>query len=138
MLEHEGIEMISQYATEEALFAVFDQFPFIGLIASIIAMILISTFFITSADSGTYVIGMMTTNGSHSPGTRIKMIWGVMLSATALVLLYTGGLQALENTMIIAALPFSIIMGLMTLSFLKSIYKEGKDLGIGRIRKQKS
>ncbi|UCZ55186.1 BCCT family transporter [Bacillus shivajii] len=138
MLEHEGVANISQYAAEEALFAVFGQYQVIGIIGSIIAMILIGTFFITSADSGTYVIGMMTTNGSHAPSTRIKMIWGIMLSATSLVLLYTGGLQALENTMIIAALPFSIIMGLMTISFLKAIYKEGRSLGMGKIRKQKT
>jgi glycine betaine transporter len=100
-------------------------------------MILIGTFFITSADSGTYVLGMITTNGSHSPGTRIKLTWGVLLSATALVLLYTGGLQALQNTMIAAALPFSIIMALMTISFLKALYKEAKELGIGQIRKVK-
>ncbi len=135
-LEHDGIATISTLATEESLFGVLSHFPF-GFLASILAMILIGTFFITSADSGTYVLGMMTTNGSHSPGTKIKLIWGVMLSATALVLLYTGGLQALQNTMIAAALPFSIIMALMTISFLKALYKEAKELGIGQISKGK-
>jgi glycine betaine transporter len=53
------------------------------------------------------------------------------------VLLYTGGLQALQNTMIAAALPFSIIMALMTISFLKALNKEAKELGIGQIRKVK-
>lgn len=138
MLEHDGVAMISDYATEEALFAVFAQYPVIGFIASIIAMTLIATFFITSADSGTFVIGMMTTNGSHTPDTRVKMVWGVMLSLTALVLLYSGGLQALQNTMIIAALPFSIIMALMAISFVKAIFKEGKELGVGRIGKKKT
>jgi glycine betaine transporter len=136
MLEHEGVATISSLAVEESLFAVLSHFP-LGFLASILAMILIGTFFITSADSGTYVLGMMTTNGSHSPGTRIKLTWGVLLSATALVLLYTGGLQALQNTMIAAALPFSIIMALMTISFLKALYKEAKELGIGQIRKVK-
>ncbi|MCL7746806.1 BCCT family transporter [Halalkalibacter sp. MEB205] len=136
MLEHDGIAAISELAVEESLFAVFSYFP-LGFLASILAMILISTFFITSADSGTYVLGMMTTNGSHTPGTRIKLIWGAMLSATALVLLYTGGLQALQNTMIAAALPFSVIMALMVISFLKALYKEAAELGIGQIRKQR-
>ncbi|GAA0450050.1 glycine betaine uptake BCCT transporter [Alkalibacillus silvisoli] len=134
-LEHNGIATISELATEEALFGVFDNFP-LGMVASIIAIILISTFFITSADSGTYVLGMMTTNGSHHPGRRIKLIWGALLSATALALLYTGGLQALENTMIVAALPFSVIMLLMVISFVKAIYKEGRGLGIGEIKKK--
>ena len=79
----------------------------------------------------------MTTNGSHSPGAKIKITWGVMLAAIALVLLYTGGLQALQNTMIVAALPFSIIMALMTISLIKALNKEAKELGIGRIGKRK-
>ncbi len=133
-LEHNGIADISSLATEESLFGVFSNFP-LSMVSSIVAITLICTFFITSADSGTFVLGMMTTGGSETPGTTIKLTWGVLLSATALALLYTGGLQALQNTMIIAALPFSIIMLLMTISFIKSIYKEGKELGISKIEK---
>jgi glycine betaine transporter len=136
LLEHEGVAAISELAMEESLFGVFSYYPF-GSFLSIVAIILIGTFFITSADSGTYVLSMMTTNGSHSPGNKIKLTWGVMLSAIALVLLYSGGLQALQNTMIAAALPFSIIMALMTISLVKSLYKESKELGIGHIRKRK-
>ena len=130
-LEHAGDVVLSGLATEETLFAVFDQFPF-GMVASIVAIILISTFFITSADSGTFVLGMMTTGGSLTPGNRIKVTWGLLLSATALVLLFSGGLQALQNTMIIAALPFSVIMLLMASSFIKAIYGEARELGVGR------
>jgi len=133
MLEHEGKAEISNLVTEEVLFAVFSNYSF-GSILSIVAIILIGTFFITSADSGTYVLGMMTTNGSLNPGNRIKLIWGIMLSIISLALLYTGGLQALQNTMIAAALPFSMIMGLMTISLIKALYKEASDLGIGKIK----
>ncbi|MFD2681971.1 glycine betaine uptake BCCT transporter [Bacillus seohaeanensis] len=131
-LEHNGIDVISSLATEESLFGVFSNYP-LGMVASIVAITLIGTFFITSADSGTFVLGMMTTGGAQNPGNTIKLTWGILLSATALALLYTGGLQALQNTMIIAALPFSIIMLLMTISFIKAIYREGKELGIGKI-----
>ena len=125
-LEHEGIATISKLATEESLFGVFENYP-MSTIVSILAIILIGTFFITSADSGTYVLGMMTTNGSPNPSSRIKIIWGVLLTAIALVLLYSGGLQALQNTMIIAALPFSMIMALMTISLVKELNKEIKE-----------
>ncbi|UOR13262.1 glycine betaine uptake BCCT transporter [Halobacillus amylolyticus] len=135
-LEHNGIDSLSSLATEESLFGVLANFPF-SIIASLVAITLISTFFITSADSGTYVLGMMTSDGSQHPGMTIKLIWGCLLSAIALALLYTGGLQALENTMIIAALPFSIIMLLMTISFVKAIYKEGRELGVGRFNPPK-
>ncbi|WP_210364768.1 BCCT family transporter [Bacillus sp. REN3] len=136
LLEHEGVAKISELAVEESLFGVFSNFP-LGSVMSILAIILVGTFFITSADSGTYVLGMMTTNGSLTPGNRIKLTWGVLLAATSLVLLYTGGLQALQNTMIIAALPFSLIMGLMAISLVKALSKEAKELGIGRIPKHK-
>ncbi|MCT2537770.1 BCCT family transporter [Aquibacillus koreensis] len=136
MLEHEGVATISNLATEEILFGVFDNYPF-GFLASILAIVLIGTFFITSADSGTYVLGMMTTNGSHHPGAKIKITWGIMLSAIALTLLYTGGLQALQNVMIAAALPFSVIMILMTVSLIKALYEEAEELGIGKIPRKK-
>jgi glycine betaine transporter len=135
LLEHEGKAQISGLAVEESLFGVFANFP-LSFVLSIIAIVLVCTFFITSADSGTYVLGMMTTNGSHHPSNKIKLTWGIMLSAIALVLLYSGGLQALQNTMIAAALPFSIIMVLMTLSLIKALQKEAKQLGIGKIPKK--
>lgn len=135
LLEHDGIAAISKLATEEALFGVFANYP-MGTVLSILAIILVATFFITSADSGTYVLGMMTTDGSQNPSNSVKVIWGVLLTAIALVLLYSGGLQALQNTMIIAALPFSIVMILMTISLLKALNKEAKQFGIGKLKKQ--
>jgi glycine betaine transporter len=135
-LEHNGIASISKLATEESLFGVFTNYP-MGTILSILAIILIGTFFITSADSGTFVLGMMTTNGSQNPSNRVKIIWGILLTTIALVLLYSGGLQALQNTMIIAALPFSIVMALMTFSLLKALNKEAKEFGIGKLKKRK-
>lgn len=126
-LEAKGIASISTLALEESLFGVFDQYP-LGMLMSIVAIILVVTFFITSADSGTYVLAMMSTNGSPNPTNRIKIIWGILLTATALVLLYSGGLTALQNAMIVAALPFSIIMLLMMTSLLKSLNKEVKEM----------
>ncbi|PRO64724.1 glycine betaine uptake BCCT transporter [Alkalicoccus urumqiensis] len=119
-LEQQGTAAISELATEEALFGVLDNFP-LGTVMSLIAITLIGTFFITSADSGTFILGMQTTNGSLTPPKSVKLVWGLMLSITASILLFTGGLQGLENAMIIAALPFSVIMILMAYSLLKSL-----------------
>ncbi|MGG0740691.1 glycine betaine uptake BCCT transporter [Niallia taxi] len=125
-LESNNMGMISGLATEESLFGVLENFP-LSTTLSILAIILISVFFITSADSGTFVLAMMTTNGSLNPSNRLKVIWGVLLAAMALVLLYSGGLQALQNTMIIAALPFSIVIAIMAVSLLKSVNQEVKE-----------
>ncbi|MEN2767977.1 glycine betaine uptake BCCT transporter [Ornithinibacillus xuwenensis] len=136
LLEHNDIAEISSLSAEESLFGVFSNYP-LPLVTSITAIILIGSFFITSADSGTYVLGMMTTNGSHNPGNKIKFTWGFLLSAIAIALLYTGGLQALQNMMIIAALPFSVIMALMAFSLVKGLREEARELGIGRIKSRK-
>lgn len=131
--ESTGLLSISSLSPEESLFGVLEGFP-LSMAISLLAILIIVTFFVTSADSGTFVLGMMTTNGSQNPSTPIKVTWGVLLSIIAIALLYSGGLQALQNTMIIAALPFSVILVLMTVSLLKSLKQEAKQLGLGQIR----
>jgi len=60
--------------TEEILFATFNELPF-SMVLSIVAIILIGTFFITSADSATFVLGMQTTKGSLTPPNTVKLTW---------------------------------------------------------------
>ncbi|MBM4761247.1 BCCT family transporter [Bacillus sp. B15-48] len=134
--EASGLLSISSLAAEESLFGVLEGFPF-SMALSLLAILIIVTFFVTSADSGTFVLGMMTTNGSQNPSRTIKVTWGVFLSITTLALLYSGGLQALQNTMIIAALPFSVIMLLMVSSLLKSLNQEAKELGLSQVRMER-
>lgn len=130
-----GIDL-TQFVTEEVLFAVFNQFPW-STVLSIVAILLVSTFFITSADSATFVLGMQTTYGSLTPPNRVKIIWGFAQSIMALILLYSGGLQALQNALIVAAFPFSFIMLLMMISLYRSLTKEKKELGLYHKPKKK-
>lgn len=120
---------LTQFATEEVLFAVFHQFPWSAFL-SIIAILLVGCFFITSADSATFVLGMQTTYGSLTPPNRVKVIWGIAQSVMALILLYSGGLQALQNALIAAAFPFSFIVLLMMISLYRSLSKEKRELGL--------
>ncbi|KIL47834.1 glycine betaine uptake BCCT transporter [Jeotgalibacillus campisalis] len=114
---------------EQLLFAVFNEYQ-LGALLSVIAIVLISTFFITSADSATFVLGMQTTYGSLTPSNSVKLTWGLAQSTVAVILLSTNGLQALQNALIIAAFPFSFIMILMMISTYKSLNQERKDLGL--------
>jgi|GEM_PF-4740468 len=91
------MDVINNKGTEVALFYVLEQFPF-GTFMSIVAICLIATFFITSADSATFVLGMQTTNGDLNPSGSIKLTWGLIQSLTAIILLWTGGLDALQTT----------------------------------------
>ncbi|MFS0875020.1 BCCT family transporter [Solibacillus isronensis] len=122
-------QTIVDLPTEQVLFGVFDQLP-LGFILSIVALLLIMNFFITSADSATFVLGMQTTFGSMNPSFKIKLIWGVLQAAIAASLLFSGGLTALQNAAIIVAFPFSLIILLMILSLYKSLMAERKKLGL--------
>ncbi len=124
-----GIVDLTGFSTEEVLFAVFSQYPW-STVLSLVSLTLVGTFFITSADSATFVLGMQTTYGSLTPPNRVKLTWGIAQSTVALILLYSGGLQALQNMLIVAAFPFSIIMVLMMLSLYRSLSKEKRELGL--------
>lgn len=121
-VQNSGVDL-TQYTTELVLFNMFDQLP-LSFILSIFAILLIGSFFITSADSATFVLGMQSTHGSLTPPNNVKIIWGVSQSAVALILLYVGGLTAIQNTIIIAALPFSFVMILMLFALFKALNKE--------------
>ncbi|HIS28436.1 MAG TPA: BCCT family transporter [Candidatus Avamphibacillus intestinigallinarum] len=128
-VQNMGIFDLSKYADEQVLFAVFHQFPW-TMVLSMVALILIITFFITSADSATFVLGMQTTNGSLTPPNSVKITWGIAQAAVALILLYSGGLIALQNTLVASALPFSFIIIFMMISLYKSLSKEQRELGL--------
>lgn len=126
-IQREGIADLAKESTELVIFEMFHNMPW-SFVISILAVLLIASFFITSADSATFVLGMQSTYGSLTPPNNIKIIWGVIQSAIALILLSVNGLTALQNTIIIAALPFSFIMLLMIISLIKALNKEMKSM----------
>ncbi len=116
---------VSGQAIETALFFVYEQLPFSGILATI-TIFLISTFFITSADSATFVLGMQTTNGSTEPPNIVKYIWGIILAASAVVLMATGGLEAMQTAIIVSAFPLTLVLFVVSLSMLKAFKAEVK------------
>ncbi len=106
-----------------ALFQMLEQLP-LTMVASIIGILLIFTFLITSADSATYMMASMTSNGALNPRNRVKIVWGVLMAAISSVLLFTGGLDALQTASLISALPFTIIVLLLIVSFVKMLRHE--------------
>ncbi len=116
-------QLMNEAGNEVALFAFLESQPMAAVVMGI-AVLLIASFFITSADSGTFVLGMLTTGGKLNPGTGVKIVWGVILAGTAAVLLWSGGLSALQMAMLIAAFPFAILMVFMCISLLKALKSE--------------
>lgn len=118
-LEQKGIDKISEYSLETATFGVLQHYP-LGTVMSILTLFVVAIFFITSADSATFVLGMQTTGGLLNPPNLVKITWGLIQSAVAAIVVYSGGTQGLQNSLIIAALPFSIVVLLMGAAFLKA------------------
>ncbi|MFD1926753.1 BCCT family transporter [Sporosarcina siberiensis] len=106
-----------------AIFQTFQHMPFTGLMSAL-AILLIFTFLVTSADSATYILASMTTNGSLMPPLIVKMVWGFLMSAIAAVLLYAGGLEALQSASLVAALPFTVLLLLLIFGMTKLLKKE--------------
>lgn len=101
-------------------FQMYKYYP-LGKTMSTIMLLLISTFFITSANSATYVLSMFSSEGNLNPPRGRMTVWGILQAALALVLLVTGGLSALQTVSIVAAAPFSIIMLLSCWCLWKSL-----------------
>ncbi|RTQ92718.1 BCCT family transporter [Lysinibacillus telephonicus] len=106
-----------------ALFETLNNLP-LSLIASIIGIILIFTFLITSADSATFIMASMTSKGSMNPAVITKLNWGVLMAAISAVLLYAGGLDALQTASLIAALPFTVILLMLGVTLWRMLIKE--------------
>ncbi|WP_067728316.1 BCCT family transporter [Oceanobacillus damuensis] len=111
---------------EVGLFQVLDQLP-LGILLNITSLILIGIFFITSANSATYVLGVFSSSGDLNPRNKILVIWGLLISSIATVLLLSGGLEGLQAIATITALPFGIIILIMMAAIFRSLKKEGTE-----------
>ncbi|WP_030694481.1 BCCT family transporter [Streptomyces globisporus] len=117
---------------EASLFAMLEALP-IGTVTSVVAMLLVMTYFITSADSASLVMGSLTSRGSLHPPTWLVVTWGVLMAAVAAVLLVVGGLNSLQTATILVALPFVVVMLVLCFALLKELRA---DPGAGPARHQ--
>ncbi|QLK27346.1 BCCT family transporter [Natrinema zhouii] len=113
--------VIANNTPEISGFILFEAFP-LGTVFMIAFMILVTTFFITSADSSTLAVSMMTTGGKANPSTINRVFWGVVLGLTAAILMIIGGsdgTSALQNAVIITGAPFAFVCFLAMCSLIK-------------------
>lgn len=106
-------------------FMVMKEIP-LGNVLNVIAILLLFTFFITSANSATFVLGMLSEKGNLNPTKNIMGVWGVVMAALALALMLgtSNGLQMLQTISIVAAFPFAIVMLLMMYALVKLLQKD--------------
>ncbi|WP_298723156.1 BCCT family transporter [uncultured Oceanisphaera sp.] len=89
---------------------------------SLMVILLILTYLVTSADSGVLVLNTIMAGGNDQPGVSHRVIWGSILTLVVGSLMLAGGLSAIQTAMVIGALPFSVIMILMCLGTLRSAF----------------
>lgn len=108
---------------ETAVFIVFSEYP-MSKVISVLIICLLSIFFVTSADSATYALSMMTSNGDINAPKYKKFVWAIIEATIAYVLLSAGSLKALQTASIAASLPFLFIMIAMCPALIMEFRKE--------------
>lgn len=109
-------------------FALLEQLPMTG-VTQIVTLLLLFIFLVTSADSGSYVLGMFTSDGNTSPPTFQKLFWGIMVAlVTAGVLLSGKDIQFLRAVAMVGAVPYLFIMMVQSYALWIFLKRDIKDL----------
>lgn len=104
-----------------ALFKLLEHFP-LSTVTSLLAVAVIISFFVTSSDSGSMVIDIITAGGNPEPPVPQRVFWAVTEGVVAAALLYGGGLLALQTAAISTGLPFSIVLVVMCVSLIMALH----------------
>jgi choline/glycine/proline betaine transport protein len=125
-LELNGISNVTEAVNENvatALFIMLENFPLTAL-SSLIGVILVVTFFVTSSDSGSLVVDSLTSGGNVNSPVPQRVFWAVMEGVVAAALLLGGGLGALQTASITTGLPFAIVLLVMCYSLYRGLNHE--------------
>ncbi len=121
-------DMITGAGISSQLFQVINYLlsPALAKLMSVLIVVLLLTYLVTSADSAVLIINTIAAAGDESPKGRIHIVtWGTILTLVIGGLLVAGGLDAINTAMIIGALPFSVVMALMGVSLIKALIRDG-------------
>lgn len=120
-----GLATATQDNITVALFEMFELMPFSGAL-SVVAMLLIFIFLVTSADSASYIVAQMTDSGSINPPLFKRVAWGVLIAAICLTLIAAGGLTGLQSASVLSALPFTFILYMMVVVLVRELRTDRK------------
>ena len=120
---------LASAVSQDVTLAVYSMFDLmnVGVMSTLLALLvsmLIFTYFVTSADSGTLVVATVLANGNLNPPISQRILWGLGTGVMATAVLIGGGLKAVQTFTISISLPFSIIMLLMIIGLSKSLLQE--------------
>ena len=115
-----GAGDLGDITAEESMFRIFEQFPATQLL-SVLGIILVAVFFVTSSDSGSLVVDMLASGGHPNPPMWSRVLWALLEGLLAAALLLSGGLTSLQAGSLMTALPFSVILLLMCVALVKAL-----------------
>lgn len=121
MFKDIGIGAGTLQDTNTTFFALLAELPF-TTISAIVTVLMIILFFVSSADSNTFVLSSLSAQGSMNPSKLLITLWGIFTGVVAMVLLSIGGLVALQQAAILSAIPFTIIVLIMGASLIKVLH----------------
>lgn len=110
-------------SSQQVLYNLIGELPFSG-VASALVIVILAIFFITSADSASVVMGTMASKGDPEPNKLVVVFFGVLMMGIAVVMLLTGGedaLSGLQSLTILTAMPFAVIIIALLISFVKDL-----------------
>lgn len=116
-----------------ALFVMLESFPLTQL-SSLVGVLLVVTFFVTSSDSGSLVVDNLTSGGKLDSPVPQRVFWAVAEGVVAAVLLLGGGLQALQTAAIATGLPFAMVLLVMCFSLRQGLARDWLELEAQRLR----
>jgi choline/glycine/proline betaine transport protein len=124
MIMQQGLTSLAETVGQDsslALFAFLEQFPFSSVL-SMLAVLMVVVFFVTSADSGSLVVDMLASGGSNHTPLWQRIFWASSIGVVAIALLLADGLSALQTATIASALPFSVILLASMWGLLKALH----------------
>ncbi len=118
-----GLVEAVQADTGSAIFKLVEYYPFTRPITLLI-VVMIVLWFVTSSDSASFVIDMLTAGGDTNPPKIQRLFWAIMQGLIAAILLAAGGLGALQAAAIVAGLPFALVVFVMMYSLLRGLSRD--------------
>lgn len=115
-------ELVSQDVSR-AFFVFLDFFP-LGQLLGFVALFLIFIFLVTSADSGSFVLSMMTSDGQLNPPLTYKLVWGTLVAILTVATLFSGSVEVAKAMAVTGAIPFSVVLLMQVAGFIRAIREE--------------
>jgi len=115
-----GISKVVQDNIPVSMFVMLENFP-LSIVTSALSIVVIITFFVTSSDSGSMVIDIITSGGNPNPPVLSRLFWAIMEGVVASALLLGGGLVALQTATITTGLPFAVVLLGMCVALYKGL-----------------